>query len=338
MEQLRDTRLDLLRVISTVMVVILHVAAQGFYVFYPYWGVALLYNAFGRVAVPVLFMISGVCLIPKDEPMGKWLVRLLRRALIPYVCWSAIYIVYNMRTNSLGMGTEAFAGIFAQAPYFHLGFMLQYITFQLALPLLRGFWNNERISAAAKRYVILASLGYGCLAECLQPLLGRAVIGFPFSCLPYYIGMALLGAYYKEHPVSMRRMPLLLAYAACSLLTAGLTAWKSFQLGQPTELFFVYSSPVTLIGASCLFNGILSKPVTGRLGCAARKLAPAAFSVYLMHPLFLNAFGAYITWNTLHPAIWIPAYALAVIVLCILAHTLFRKGAAYLAALFCITQ
>ena len=70
MEQLRDTRLDLLRVISTVMVVILHVAAQGFYVFYPYWGVALLYNAFGRVAVPVLFMISGVCLIPKDEPMG----------------------------------------------------------------------------------------------------------------------------------------------------------------------------------------------------------------------------------------------------------------------------
>ena len=136
----------------------------------------------------------------------------------------------------------------------------------------------------------------------------------------------------------MRRMPLLLAYAACSLLTAGLTAWKSFQLGQPTELFFVYSSPVTLIGASCLFNGILSKPVTGRLGCAARKLAPAAFSVYLMHPLFLNAFGAYITWNTLHPAIWIPAYALAVIVLCILVYTLFRKGAAYLAALFSITQ
>jgi len=135
--------LDVLRVYSAFAVVMLHVAAQGFYKIQPYWNTAIVFNAMGRVAVPLFFMISGAVMIPRDESLIEVGKRIFKRILCPYVAWSIIYILYS---GYFSNSYVPLSNIFLQAPFFHLPFMIQLLMLYLALPLLRGFWNNPDVS------------------------------------------------------------------------------------------------------------------------------------------------------------------------------------------------
>lgn len=195
-QERRDANgLDLLRVYAAFVVVMLHVAAQGFYVIQPYWKTAVVYNAVGRVAVPLFFMISGAVMLPREESLRETGRRIFRRILCPYVAWSVIYSLYS---GSLSDGGIVWSNIFLQAPFFHLPFMFQLLMLYLALPLLRGFWNNPDVNNEKRQYVIGSSLLGGVLCEFIPIVTGKAVLGFQLSCLPYYAGLAMLGAYIYE--------------------------------------------------------------------------------------------------------------------------------------------
>lgn len=277
MEKSRDIHLDTLRVTAMSMVVILHVAAQGFYNFSPYWNVALIYNAFSRVAVPIMFMISGYFLIPKTETIKSWLLRLVKRMGFPYICWSVIYLLYEYIK-----GTNIFyTNIFFQPPYFHLGFMFQYMTYQISLPLLQGFWNSSYTPPLMKKYILVFSLIHGCIIEFVEPLLGYRLLGFQLSCIPHYIGMCLLGAYLRDNRKRRRCFSYLCTYICCSIFTTVLTLWKSSQSGAPTEIFLVYASPLTIIGAASLFCFVTSISIPEIVRSKITKAAKISFSVYL---------------------------------------------------------
>lgn len=313
MEKSRDIHLDTLRVTAMSMVVILHVAAQGFYNFSSFWSVALIYNAFSRVAVPVMFILSGYFLIPKIDPVSSWLLRLFKRVIFPYICWSIIYQLYEYAKGITGI---SYINIFFQPSYFHLGFMFQYMTYQISLPLLQGFWNNSYTPPLMKKYVIALALIYGCLAEFVEPLLGYRFLGFQLSCIPYYIGMCLLGAYLHENIKQTKCFLYLWIYVSCSVLTAVLTFWKSYHSGVPTEIFLVYASPLTIIGAASLFCFVTSISIPKIIETRVKKIAKISFSVYLMHPLLLDILKQnpfHITWVTYNPVIWIPVYSLLII-------------------------
>lgn len=83
---------DVLRVFAAYLVVMVHVAAQGFYTFSPGWEIATIYNSFGRVATNNFLMISGALLIPRNEPMKLWIKRFLTRTLIPYILSPSIVL------------------------------------------------------------------------------------------------------------------------------------------------------------------------------------------------------------------------------------------------------
>lgn len=323
MDAHRDVNLDLLRVISAYMVVTLHIAAQGFYAFNPYWEIALVYNVLSRVAVPIMFMISGALLIPKQEPLKGTALRFIKRALVPYIVWSVIYMLYSAWfTGSLFHITN----IFHHAPYYHLWFLFQYFGFLLALPLLRGFWGNS--PKTAKLYVIAASLGYGTVVDFIHPWIGKSIIGFPISIVPYYIGYGLLGAYlYQRERVEKTVTPALLTgFFMCSAATFVLTWQKSLRAGAPTELFLVYSSFFTMIVASCFFQWALSIHVPAKIGSRLTRVASATFGVYLLHPLIISSLSAFLVWDTFHPAGWIPIFSICVSGSCCLFFLVLRSA------------
>lgn len=173
--------LDILRVYSSFAVVVLHVAAQGFYCIQPYWKTALMYNAMGRVAVPLFFMISGAVMIPRNESLAELGKRIFRRILCPYIIWGTIYTLYSRQFSNM---LSLMRGIFISPPFFHLPFMFQLLMLYLALPLLRGFWNNPGTSDRKKQYVILVSLLDGGLCEFIPTVMETAVLGFRLSYFP----------------------------------------------------------------------------------------------------------------------------------------------------------
>ena len=85
----RDYRLDLLRVISMIMVVIIHIANYYCRAFndidkISYLG-ALIFNTISRISVPFFFMISGATLLNKKYDKEKNKERIIKK-IITLIC------------------------------------------------------------------------------------------------------------------------------------------------------------------------------------------------------------------------------------------------------------
>lgn len=95
----KDYNLEIIRNISFLSVIIIHVAnyycrafdkiPQNEYIF------SLILDTLARVSVPCFFMISGALLLGRDEPLKKHWHRLIR-FLIPFIVWSIIYYFWNI--------------------------------------------------------------------------------------------------------------------------------------------------------------------------------------------------------------------------------------------------
>jgi surface polysaccharide O-acyltransferase-like enzyme len=67
----RDIGFDVIRVMASVMVVVIHVSASLFYRFEAGWVAANFYDSLSRSAVPLFFMISGALLVPRDSDQSS---------------------------------------------------------------------------------------------------------------------------------------------------------------------------------------------------------------------------------------------------------------------------
>ncbi len=318
MDENRVGSFDLLRMLASFLVVMLHVSAQGFYAVQPYWLTGVVYNAIGRIGVPIFFMMSGAFLLPKAETLKATAARTLKKIIIPYVVWGFIYMVYNAVT--LGTPVKGLS-MLRQAPYYHMGFMLQLLSFYLVLPVLRGFWQNPGTAKNQKLYVTLLALLAGILTDFIYPLIGKSLFGFTISYFPYYVGLALLGAYLRESKIYTRRWHLwIVGYLVCTAGMVYLTYYKSFMIGQPTEQFFLYQSPLTIAAAICVFLLFNQMSVPKKMGKYVKN-GGVTLSIFLMHPLVLNLcasgkLGIVLGWNSAHPIFWIPLFSGLIFLTC----------------------
>ena len=86
--------LDYLRVLAILGVLINHISAT--------WGcmafngnVALVYNSFGKIGVPVFLMLTGVLLLNNKLSIANFIKRRYPRVLIPFIFWIALFIVFD---------------------------------------------------------------------------------------------------------------------------------------------------------------------------------------------------------------------------------------------------
>ena len=94
----KNYNLELIRLISFVLVIVIHVTnyfcraygkiSGGEYLF------SLALDTAARVSVPCFFMITGALLVGRDEPLAKHGRRLLR-FLVVLIVWSAVYYFWN---------------------------------------------------------------------------------------------------------------------------------------------------------------------------------------------------------------------------------------------------
>lgn len=107
----RDNRLDLLRVISMIMVVIIYIANYYCRAFndidkISYLG-ALIFNTISRTSVPFFFMISGATLLNKEYDKQKNKDRIIRKFItlfvitIIYFIWDKYYMCKGINIISL---------------------------------------------------------------------------------------------------------------------------------------------------------------------------------------------------------------------------------------------
>lgn len=131
----RNWKLDFLKILMSMLVVGLHMASLRCYAEYMNWAPNLM-NAFGRIAVPVFFMITGTHLFRREKPATAIYLALWKRIALPLILWSAFYVLYRrvfwMEPIGALIPDRLRTGVF-----YHLPFLNQMMFLYLIAPLVQ---------------------------------------------------------------------------------------------------------------------------------------------------------------------------------------------------------
>ena len=195
----RDYSMDILRILASLAVVLLHVSAPYIYVDdinSCSWVVSNFLLCATRWCVPVFFMISGAFMLQKDIPIKILWGKYISRLIIILVVWNSIYHIPYYSSISFVV-KDIVAVLFTCGSGYHLWFIYALIGIYLIIPLLKKIVDGN-----LSRYVL-------CLWFCTSVLffwlkdagvfdiLFIYVLNFPFAI--DYLGYFILGYFlYNE--------------------------------------------------------------------------------------------------------------------------------------------
>lgn len=200
----RVQELDLARVTAMLFVIVIHVTST--YIDYESgltvlgMNLAFWLNQLARFAVPLFVMLSGVSLGLKAScpGAGRFYRDRLRKVGVPYLVWTAVYLLYNCRLDprALSPGALARAFLLGQAAP-HLYFIIVILQLYALYPLLKRWvlrapWTSVLVSFvitwAVQKLFAFRQLGLDLIPGFLGPYLW---ILFPTWIFYFALGLAL---------------------------------------------------------------------------------------------------------------------------------------------------
>lgn len=291
--------------------------------------VAISFDSLFRWAVPAFIMLSGAILAvprPGKSVLGFYKKRLGRIGL-PIVFWSAFFMCFDVEvlgwTKSWG---DSLHNLAMGKPYNHMFFIFRFVGLYTLAPAIQ--WLNAHVSRrpfAALTIGLFIAVAIDSYIMQTNSAERGAIIG-TFYFLPYFMaGYLLRTAYLSRRGIAIALLAWALATAALILSTVFAVDPWSPSMSAPSAAFAMWDhvSPLRIvIGISMwlVLITVLKGPKLERpfFKIMADVIAPAAFGLYLIHPLFrdgLHALGLTATY----PALWI---GIPVSVTCIITWTI----------------
>lgn len=322
----RDTGLDGIRAVATLLVLTIHVAAKGFGALVQHWWAVNAYESVSRVSVPLFFMLTGALLLPRQHTIASIGSRLWR-IVVPLLCWSVLYLLWLRHANQ---DQPDWLERIIQAPVIsHLWYLYTLIGVYLFLPVMSGFYRANPVKV---QLFCLVFWFYGASIVPLEvALTGREHVGITWAFLSLYAGYMVAGALIYRHLPARpaRAWAAWLTWGGTSAAIAYLTWRRCIELGRADETYYVYSNPLVLIGALAAFialRALFSRELPQWLGRLLGFVSKVSFGVYLMHVLvlfYLDTKGY--DFHFINPWLAIPCMALGVMAICSLLVWLMQK-------------
>lgn len=300
---------DFVRNIGILLVILGHVSGAVVQhmdrIPFPDWMAGNVYNVIARICVPLLFMVSGALLLPRQESIGDFYRKRFQRVIFPFIFWSALYMLYNRAgfqnyTVFNALKTMLITLLIAPAEY-HLWFMYELFGVYMLTPLIRKAVDNNRETILW--YFVAIWFIFGPLKRLFQTYVPYDII-FDLGYLTGYIGYFVLG--YLLVRISIKKW-MLWASAVVYLVSAVFTGYMTmyyFQTRPNMTEFYQYLLGINIVFLSvsayillkAAGDAIFSVP-RPRLAKFAVGLTSASFGMYLVHVFVLN----YLKTNLLSP-------------------------------------
>lgn len=285
----KDYGLDVIRATAAFMVVVLHVAAGGFYRFDSGWVAINLYDAFVRVAVPLFLMVSGVLLLARREPLGDFLTNRAARILPAFVFWSLVYAA--IQAGGVPDVTDFLKRLASGPIEYHLWYFYALFGIYAFVPVMRVIHKHASVS---ERVLYLSLWAF---VACLWPATATHFrLEYPLIDTFWLHSFAGLGVYVllgaTLHQLGLhRRFPIAggVLFLVSSLAVAWITYSRAVAAGQPDEVFYSYLSPFVLTGAigAFLFLGSFESR-DGRIPAFVRLVSQHSLGIYCSHVIFIE--------------------------------------------------
>ncbi|MBQ4514707.1 MAG: acyltransferase family protein [Anaerolineaceae bacterium] len=309
----RDWSLDFLRILSSLLVIMIHTAMYGWYDTSPRtytWTVLNFYDTLARPAVPIFFMISGSLLLRKDKIDIKklWLKNIAHLGVI-YFVWVVFYAVTNIGVKkALADPRLIWDTVFGPNPQYHLWFLRTLICLYAIAPLLQVLVRS--MDGKLFRYFFAIFFVFGLLRKTVLEMpftpawLHNQIVLFEDMELVEFSAYFMLG-YFLSQPDAAQRFPkrtLWVVYVVTLLLAAGLNQLIAVIDNWPTQAFYGNFSIPVAVEASCLFllfrkyfSEVFFSPRTAQL---IVRISKSTLFVYLVHVFVIQRLQMYLHFYT----------------------------------------
>jgi len=291
------------------------------------WWVGNIVDSAVRWCVPVFVMISGALFLDPEKPVESFATFYSRRAsrlCWPLLFWSGLFLIWNSAKNYLKYGhvdSDAIVGMLMSGhPHYHLWYLYMLLGLYLFAPFVRVLLQHlDR----AKTLGLCSSLFLLAFASALHDHVAGATKGlFVLWFLPY-LSYFMAGGIVRRWRPSIDTRRLMMVLMSSIALTAIGCHVVAVRTDLPSGLYFYNYFSVTVIPmAIAVFLLLRDAPATRALV----GLAPLAFGVYLVHPLFLEGLTRLGFEESRFNPVWaIPTKALLVLLLSLSAVWVIRR-------------
>jgi surface polysaccharide O-acyltransferase-like enzyme len=315
---------DLTRFLGAFLVVLAHVVT------YPdlmgkgtFWA-QIFYYTVTRTAVPLFFMLSGMLLLAKEEPLGVFFRKRALKVLIPFFIWSLLYYYWYNTSSVTGVLEFLWVGTvktLSSPRAAHLWFFYSLIGLYVATPILRLF------TARASQKELLYFLGAWLVAVPIFGILHEQfsiLVNFEFPFLTGYIGYFVLGYFLNGLPVTRRLVLWSALIFALSFIFTFCYIYFGMQSPKYDQFYEGYLALNVILMAASSF--VLLKSVDHWIPSTLQRwlvpLGGTAFGIYLLHVLVMDIFSKYLATSLpclqSAPTLFVmPVVAVVVFVICL---------------------
>ncbi len=313
----RENNYDLLRIIATFAVIMLHVSAEyvnaltseTMYGKYDvtHIGVICFYNVISRFAVPCFIMLSGAFILA-DERNGSYkyfYAKIFRSIGIPTIVFSILYFLYSVlqrviaiiyRGDALDTLLDPLTDWIKGEPYYHMWYLYMMAGVYLLVPIIikvKKDLGEKSFEVAAWLFLALATASLWTSTYKL-----KWNIGFSFCFLGYF----MIGYVLRQKSISAKSTSkACVCILAGLLLEVALSVVKQEQVSRgiaDSELEYSLIEPYNpfiVIASLLIFWGFSQIKVKRDM----RELSAITFLIYLFHAgiwsigaqIILHAFG-----------------------------------------------
>lgn len=318
---------DLLRIIATCAVIILHVCGRWWDVIpinTMQWQIINAFDASVRWAVPVFVMISGMFFLnPEKEVTSEKIIKHIKRIIIALIVWGLFYQLFFNVLSKMILHHEAFSiemvlnclkSFLFGPPWYHLWFLYMIIGLYILIPVYRVFTKNANEKQFRYAIIIFFIFGLGLpfIKKVLLQFDSAYNIYFEISELINYSGYFIAGYYLSKYSFTKKTQIVLYLSGFLSLLiTIIISAYLTKKNQEVNSLLFGNLLPTTMLEAFSIFiliKEILNKKeLSGKTTSVIINVSSCTFGIYLIHDFIrtiIEKIG--ITATFINPIIAIP--------------------------------
>lgn len=317
---IKSFNLDLMRIMATFLVIVLHTSSVYFSQFHNYWSISLFYDNFSRVSVPIFFLISGYLLLGKEESISSFMIKRSSKIIIPFLAWTLFYIAYDYDGWSKSSNLYS---LINKPAFYHLWFLYAIMFMYALTPALRVVIKYSDKSIL--KYIILIWFSYASIYQLTFDIKSQVIDGVLnklSSSLENYVsllGIYILGGYIRKFKPSYPFLNLAVVFISCMALNLIMTRLLSTYTGSPNQILFKYYSPLVVISSCAIFMFFLKFDfnVNPKTESITREVSKLSFGVYLIHVALLPLAFKFINpaIDSIYSALTIPTISMVVFIL-----------------------
>ncbi len=297
----RYNYIDVLRVISSIAVIAIHVIMYyipAFSVHSTSWTGLMCSKVLAQFAVPVFFMISGATIFSstREESYGSFIKRRLTKIAIPFLAYSVIYyLFYVFVKHEYALGIYEFIKrFFNKNIQGHLWYLYALIPLYFFYPAIKKCVQS--LSKKGLLSLILAFFAIDSFIPLLNQLLALFCdfkIGtYSFGRFGVYLNYTLIGYYIHTYVSSTKKNGIIAAFSGLAsvvlmIVLSFFTSTKKFDQQWIDILlgFVVVQASSVMILTKCIYENCKLKPFIQK---TLSTLGALSFSAYLVHMLVLR--------------------------------------------------